>query len=360
MDPHTIATAQLASLSTSRGPVQSTRSLATEPTAILLAAIAIGLTAGFLDLGLMLLKKHWTGDAFSRFGEHYFWLIPAGVRAIVMVPGLTLAMVARLRRGRLLLGTAVGLLSFLGFLDVCSRLPLEPWSSLLLSAGLAIQFARSVKAHADPFLRILRWSCPLLVSVLLAIMLLTLGRRAWLEHRSLAQLPAPPVKARNVLLIVWDTVRAANLSLHGYGRHTSPELEQLARRGVRFDQAFATAPWTLPSHSSLFTGRWPHELTADWDVALDDTYLTLAAYLAAHGYDTGGFVANLDYCSRETGLSRGFAHYEDHPLEPWDIFTRYTGIGSRLDLLTPASVINRLLKNYRGDAYDVIPRAKNM
>ncbi len=358
MDPHTIATAQLASLSTSREPVQPTRSFATQPTAILIAAIAIGLTAGFLDLGLMLLKKHWTGDVFSRFGEHYFWLIPAGVGAIVMVPGLTLAMVARLRRGRLSLQTVVGFLSFWGFLDACSRLPLEFWSSLLLSAGLAVQLARSVKARPDPFLRILRWSCLLLVSGLLAIMLLTFGRRAWLEHQAVAQLPPPPANARNVLLIVWDTVRPANLSLHGYGRHTSPDLEQLARRGVKFDQAFATAPWTLPSHSSLFTGRWPHELTADWDVALDDTCPTLAAYLAAHGYDTAGFVANLDYCSRKTGLSRGFAHYEDHPLEPWDVFTRYTGIGSRLDLLTPASVINRLLKQYWGDAYDVIPRAK--
>ena len=161
-----------------------------------------------------------------------------------------------------------------------------------------------------------------------------------------------------MLLIVWDTVRAGNLSLHGYGRRTSPNLERLAGRGVRFDQAFATAPWTLPSHSSLFTGRWPHELTADWQSPLDGTHPTLAEYLAAHGYDTAGFVANLDYCSRETGLSRGFAHYEDYPIEPWDVFTRYIGLGSRLDLLTPASVINRLLKKYLGDSYDVIPRSK--
>ena len=91
---------------------------------------------------------------------------------------------------------------------------------------------------------------------------------------------------------------------------------------------------------------------------LDGTHPTLAEYLAAHGYDTAGFVANLDYCSRETGLSRGFAHYEDYPIELWDIFTRYIGIGSRLDLLTPASVINRHLKKYWGDTYDVIPRSK--
>ncbi len=174
----------------------------------------------------------------------------------------------------------------------------------------------------------------------------------------MAAVPSPPADARNLLLIVWDTVRARNLSLHGYARRTSPNLEQLAGRGVRFDRAFATAPWTLPSHASLFTGRWPHELTADWQVPLDATYPTLAEYLGAHGYDTAGFVANLDYCSRETGLSRGFAHYEDYPIEPWDVFTRYLGLGSRIDFLTPASVINRLLKTHWGDAYDVIPRSK--
>ncbi len=81
-------------------------------------------------------------------------------------------------------------------------------------------------------------------------------------------------------------------------------------------------------------------------------------YLAAHGYDTAGFVANLDYCSRETGLSRGFAHYDDYPIELLDVVTRYVGIGTRLDLLTPASVLNRLLKKYWGDRFDVIPRSK--
>ena len=57
-------------------------------------------------------------------------------------------------------------------------------------------------------------------------------------------------------------------------------------------------------------------------------------------------------------MSRGFAHYEDYPIELWDVFTRYIGLGSRLDLLTPASVFNRLLKKYLGDSYDVIPRSK--
>ena len=327
------------------------------PRTILLVAIWIGLAAGFLDLALLIMRKRLFTIDFYRLGEHFWWIIPAGVGLVVLVPGTAFAAIAVARRGRVALGPVVGILSFVGFLDVCSRLPLEIWAALLLSAGLAVQSARLVAIRRDQFLRFVRRTSTVLVGAVLAILLLSFGSRAWSEYRAVTTLPPPPADARNVLLITWDTVRTGNLSLHGYGRKTSPNLERLARHGVRFDQAFATAPWTLPSHGSMFTARWPHELTAGWLSPLDSTYTTLSEYLAAHGYDTAGFVANLDYCSRETGLSRGFAHYEDYPIVLGDVFTRYIGLGSRLDLLTPASVINRLVKTYFGDSYDVIPRS---
>ena len=52
-------------------------------------------------------------------------------------------------------------------------------------------------------------------------------------------------------------MRADRLSLYGYERPTSPVLERLAKEGIRFDEARATAPWTVPSHASIFTARWP-------------------------------------------------------------------------------------------------------
>ena len=203
-----------------------------------------------------------------------------------------------------------------------------------------------------------RRTVPLLGGALLTIILATIGGRAWSEHRALAALPPAPPNARNVLLIVWDTVRASNLSLHGYARQTTPNLERLAGRGVRFDLAFSTAPWTLPSHASLFTGHWPHELGVGWKTPLRDDVPTLAEYLRARGYDTAGFAANLDYCIRETGLARGMSHYEDFPLDAFDAFTRYVALGHRLEVSSWALVLDRLVERCFGRWYDLAPRSR--
>ncbi len=187
--------------------------------------------------------------------------------------------------------------------------------------------------------------------------LAAIGGRAWSEHQGAAGLPPAPPGARNLLLIVWDTVRADKLSLNGYGRPTTPNLQRLAAQGVRFNLAFSTSSWTLPSHASLFTGRWPHELRVDWTSPLRDDVPTVAEYLSANGYDTAGFVANIDYCSRETGLARGFAHYEDYPLSLYEALARDIALGNALDLSDWTGGLGILLEKCTGHFYDLIPRA---
>jgi arylsulfatase A-like enzyme len=127
--------------------------------------------------------------------------------------------------------------------------------------------------------------------------------------------PTPP----NVVLIVLDTVRADHVSCYGYARRTTPTLDALATRADRYDVARATAPWTLPSHASLFTGRFPFQHGADarrkgdWieDAApLPPEELTLAEVLADAGYRTGAFVANTIYVSPRLGLDQGFQEFQ--------------------------------------------------
>ena len=85
----------------------------------------------------------------------------------------------------------------------------------------------------------------------------------------------------------------------------------------------------------------------------------LPGYLAAHGYETAGFVANLDYCSRETGLARGFAHYEDFPSTSSMPSTAYIALGHRIDISSWALRSGqRSWRELTGHWYDLIPRSK--
>jgi arylsulfatase A-like enzyme len=110
-----------------------------------------------------------------------------------------------------------------------------------------------------------------------------------------------------VVLVVLDTVRAGNVSGYGYARPTSPELDRLAAEGALFLDATSPSTWSLPSHASLFTGRYPSSHGAHGEHRyLDARYPTLAQVLEARGYETFCITAN-PWISDGLGLTRGFA-----------------------------------------------------
>jgi arylsulfatase A-like enzyme len=118
----------------------------------------------------------------------------------------------------------------------------------------------------------------------------------------------PAIGSRDVPIIIYvvDTLRADRLGLYGHTRPTSPNIDALAAESVVFDQAYAAAPWTLPSVASLITSSYPceHRLVADLR-RLTDSTMTLAQLLRQSGYHTGGFYENL-WVSSGTGLARGY------------------------------------------------------
>jgi arylsulfatase A-like enzyme len=188
-----------------------------------------------------------------------------------------------------------------------------PLDGFILALGIAVWLVPWFKRRAANPGLVLRRSLPVLIGSV--IMLAgSVAVSDWLKQRREAARALPSADCPNVLLVVLDTVRADRLSLYGYERATTPNLERLARRGIRFDAARATAPWTLPSHASFFTGRWPHELGVEWLTPLRSNYPMLAEYLASQGYATVGIVGNAGYCSYETGLGRGFTYYDDYRL----------------------------------------------
>jgi arylsulfatase A-like enzyme len=115
----------------------------------------------------------------------------------------------------------------------------------------------------------------------------------------------------NIVCVVLDSVRAANCSAYGYDRPTTPHLERLAAGGALYEEATSVGCWTLPVHTSLFTGLYPvrHGLTVSAAGLVSDVP-TLAERLAAAGYRTACF-SNNAYISSASGLTRGFEHVDD-------------------------------------------------
>jgi len=122
-----------------------------------------------------------------------------------------------------------------------------------------------------------------------------------------------------VILISVDTLRADHLPAYGYGKVQTPHLDALRRDSILFENAYAHVPLTLPSHASLFTGLLPPQngVRDNMGYRLSDTPVTLAAFLASHGYVTGGAVSSI-VLAGTTGISRGFEFYEDD-VEPMEI-----------------------------------------
>lgn len=106
--------------------------------------------------------------------------------------------------------------------------------------------------------------------------------------------PSSP-EAPNIVLIVMDTQRADRLSVYGYGRETSPNLERLAARGLVHEQAYATSSWTWPSTASLLTGLLPqqHGVLDGNACFLAEELQTLPETLQRAGLTTAGWSANL-------------------------------------------------------------------
>jgi arylsulfatase A-like enzyme len=117
---------------------------------------------------------------------------------------------------------------------------------------------------------------------------------------------AAPAGSPDVVLIVLDTVRAANVSAYGYARPTTPVFDALAAEGALFLDATSPSTWSLASHGSLFTGLFPSVHGAHFEHAFLETQSpTLAETLAEAGYETRCFTANA-FISPSLGLTRGF------------------------------------------------------
>lgn len=333
-----------------------TRAARTPPVGTLMTAAWIGLAAGLVEVGFHYYERYIAG-ATTSMPFDVFWMAPVVDLVVLLAVALPLWLLGRVRPGLVTPERTVGLLGFVALAMVLVNLEALHWAArLLLAAGLAAQLARLSARHVEPFSLIVRatfgWlALPRLASqhgreedgptrrefvassssVLAAVAVAMASDPLRPLHVTASRVAAraPSEMRPSILFIVWDTVRAASLGLHGYARATTPTLDAIAREAVVFDQAIAPAPWTLPTHGTLFTGRYPHHLATGWNTPLSARYPTLAETLGHLGYESAGIVSNLHYTHRYFGLARGFDFYDDFPRSPGQALLT-TGLGEAI------------------------------
>lgn len=123
---------------------------------------------------------------------------------------------------------------------------------------------------------------------------------------------------KNLLFISLDTLRADHLGSAGYDRNTSPFLDELAHRSARFTNYFAVAPYTLPTHATMLTGRLPlrHGVISDIDRLDTREVPYLPRILGDYGYVTAAFTGG-GFLSEVYGFPVGFDQFRtEDPIEP--------------------------------------------
>jgi choline-sulfatase len=133
----------------------------------------------------------------------------------------------------------------------------------------------------------------------------------------------------HVLFLVVDSARKDRLSAYDHHRETTPTLDAFADDATLYENAFTPAPWTLPSHWSLFTGQFPseHGVTngfTDQGLYRPDDVETVTQLLSRDGYRTAAF-SNNPWVGQLSGLDRGFDKFVEWDLE----ISRSDGHGAR-------------------------------
>ncbi len=280
------------------------------------AVLSLGVCAAFLaGIGhfaeIWLAARFW--GKFSWVSRDFFWMAPISYGLLLVPAALGLALGAPFVRSRSWFAGAAAVLAcavIFGLLLPYSQI--SRTASLILSMGVGFQIGRWCRSAPERWARTSARLAFVAVAVVAAAALVQPSVRAWRESRAVAALPPAATGAPNVILVVLDAARAKSIGFVTAWAGTTPRLDRWARSGVVFDKAFSTSPWSLPSHASMLSGRYAGELRADWTVPAGADYPVLPELLRDRGYLTGAFVANLHYAAWDSGLQRGFLHYDDY------------------------------------------------
>jgi arylsulfatase A-like enzyme len=130
-----------------------------------------------------------------------------------------------------------------------------------------------------------------------------------------------------LILITIDAVRADHVSAYGHDRLTTPNIDALAERGMRYDYVLSPTPWSAPAHAALLAGQDPDtlEFTSLDGEGLDPTTTLLPERLYARGYDTWCVLAH-EFLHPRWHLTQGVRHVNKLPLAVASGPARHTAV----------------------------------
>jgi len=300
---------------------------------LLLIGLWFGIFTGLIEGAGLLLFQHINWAQWGRLlhvSWPILWISPLVDVAFFLLLALLAGLAARLFPRFPAPPALVFLLAFLAAYDWLSLTErLYRPACFLLALGVAFAVGRWFARHETRALIFLRKTGPLMLMIFALTAASVCGGQRLREHRMLAKLPPAAPGSPNVLVIIVDTLRADHLSSYGYQFPTSPNIDELARQGVLFENAIAPCSYSLPSHVSLITGRYQYEhgvgnvQPLPWfsDKQTMGGYATLGEVLQRRGYRTAAFSANRTYFTHEL-QGRGFIHFEDYFNSPGDMFLR--------------------------------------
>lgn len=277
------------------------------PSAVFAAAAWWALLTAAAHVAVVVFRVHGL-HAFTKTTQWFGITAPVAYIIVFTILAVPLALLARIgwkRINREFIGGFFAAVALFSILILYRRV--HPISWLLLAVGIGWQVSLWLRRHPAAPAAPVKW-----MPLLLAAVLGTLASGPYLmlplrEARALRR--AGSSDSPNVLLLILDTVRAANLGIYGYHRPTSPVLDSLSAGGLVFERAFSSSSWSLPSHASVLTGVWGHETGGTYLRRVHDSLPTLAEVLARAGYVTGAFMANAGWAGHETGLARGYHRF---------------------------------------------------
>ncbi len=304
-------------------------------TSLFSIAVWVAIVTGFGEgVGLLLFQRiNWRQWArVMHVSKEILWISPIVDIGFFLLIALAMAIVSRTLRRVPATRSLVFLLIFLTAYDwLMLTGHFYRRAALLFALGVAVAFDRWFRKNELATVSAWRRSAPWLLAALAVVIIGIEGGKRVSESRAVANLPRAMPGSPNALVIVVDTLRADHLSSYGYLRPTSPNIDQLARNGVLFENSVAPSSWSLPSHASLVTGRAVHEHGMGnaepmpwlgWGSGGLNGLPTLGEALEKQGYRTGAFSANRIYFTGNVGLGRGFMHFEDYFDRIGDCFVR--------------------------------------